>query len=66
MGLASSYGPCGCCMTKLMESGKIITYVRCMEHYVSEDDVIVLEAAKNRREYEDKMWNEANKFFNRG
>lgn len=51
MGFASAYSPCGCSWTKLMESGKIFDYSKCAEHYVPEDDAIILEAGKNKREF---------------
>ena len=65
MGYATSIGPCGCIMTKLMESGKIIQYERCAKHYVPEDDIIILEAMKNKREHDKEIWDEVNKVWDK-
>lgn len=65
MGYASTYAPCGCSIIRLMESGNIIVYVRCIEHYTPEDDVKILEADKNRREHEKQIWEGVNKVWSR-
>lgn len=65
MGYATSIGPCGCTYTRLMESGKIINYKKCLKHYVPEDDVIILEAMNNKREHEEEIWAEVNKVWDR-
>jgi hypothetical protein len=55
MGLASALLACGCRQTRLMgsEPSIWIEWVRCPEHYdPAIDDTMVIEAAKNKREYE--------------
>lgn len=65
MGYATTIGGCGCVTIRIMESGNIIEYTRCAKHYVPEDDVIILEAVKNRREHEKQFWDDANEFWNK-
>jgi hypothetical protein len=48
-----------------MESGKIIQYERCAEHYVEADDVIIVEAMKNKKEQEKEFWDDVNEFWNK-
>jgi hypothetical protein len=55
MGTASSYSPCGCRWTRLLEhpDNIWIEWVRCAEHHNPKvDDAMILNAAKNRRVYE--------------
>lgn len=55
MGTASAYGTCGCRQTRLMEPEENIwiEWVRCAQHYdPAVDDAIIIEAARNRRDYE--------------
>ena len=52
MGTASCVGRCGCVKTRLLEpdDNVWITWDICPEHYRGEpDDVMVVEAARNRR-----------------
>lgn len=64
MGYATAILGCGCSHTMTMgESGKLIDYKRCAEHYVPEDDVKILEAEKNKREHDKQLWDEATTFF---
>jgi len=56
MGYATAYALCGCTHTMIMESGMMIRYVRCVDHYVAAvDDSKVAEAANNNREHEQKI-----------
>lgn len=54
MGTATSQGPCGCCLTRLLEPDEDvwIEWIKCAEHWVPEDNARMIEAAKNRRELE--------------
>jgi hypothetical protein len=55
MGTASSYSPCGCRWTRLLEhpDNIWIEWVRCAEHHNPKvDDAMILNAAKNKRVYE--------------
>lgn len=57
MGTATTQAPCGCCMTRLMEPEEDvwITWIRCAEHYDPEvDDPKIIEAARNRMQFEAK------------
>ena len=66
MGYASSYGRCGCSTIKIMESGKIIDYIRCVEHYCAAvDDPKIIEVAQNRREHNNQMLLEWEKYMSK-
>lgn len=54
MGYAMVSSPCGCSRTRLMDPKEDIwiTWIRCGAHYnPTEDDPMILQAAKNYREH---------------
>jgi len=58
MGFGSAYWACGCRQTSIMGSEPRIwiDWIRCSEHYKPEqDDKMILEAAKNKREMEKEL-----------
>jgi len=62
MGYSSSYLPCGCYSTQLLEPEYIvIDWVRCKTHYTPEDDGKILQAAKNKRIHQEDLWAAVNK-----
>lgn len=66
MGYATTVFGCGCITSTIMESGKVVQYERCAEHYIAEeDDVKIVEAMKNKKEHERQLWKQANDFFHR-
>lgn len=67
MGYASAFSECGCSHTMIMESGVMIHYVRCADHYVASiDDPKIIEAAENKREHDQKMWDDVNNMWDKG
>jgi hypothetical protein len=68
MGYASFISPCGCAGTRLMEPKEDIwiEWVKCEEHYIPEDDVKIVQAAKNKREHMKRMEVHFKKDFKKG
>jgi hypothetical protein len=57
MGFATASFPCGCSQTRLMEprEDSWIEWYRCSAHYTKADDAMIILAAKNKREYDEKL-----------